>query len=197
MRNTDAERVGNRLHAEHLVSGNFGNMSVRAADGFYITRKNAYLDTPGTLVFVPTQEPVPAEASRESLVHREIFRMTAAEAVVHAHPPHAIALSYLCNEVKPCDCEGEMLCPRIGVVDGASGSPTLAHVVAAALQMSPAVIVRRHGTFAIGATLDEAYVITSAVEHGCRILMLLGQAGRGKDESGRERSSQTSYHGGS
>ena len=39
------ERIGKRLFAEHLVGGNFGNISVRKGDeGFFIKRTGAYLD---------------------------------------------------------------------------------------------------------------------------------------------------------
>jgi L-fuculose-phosphate aldolase len=175
MRDTDAERIGKRLYAEGLVSGNFGNISMREDSGLFITRRNAYLDSPVGLVFVPLEGPIPKEASRESVVHREIYRDTSHRAVVHAHPPHAIALSYTCSEVKPLDCEGELLCPHIPVVEGASGSPDLARLVTLSLRESAAVIVRGHGTFAAGATLDEAYIITSAVEHACRVLILKRQ----------------------
>jgi L-fuculose-phosphate aldolase len=179
MRDSEAERIGRRLHAEGLVSGNFGNLSVREGKGFYIKRKSAYLDVPGTLIFVPLGGPVPGEASHESIVHQEIYRVTPAEAIVHAHPLYAIALSYLCDEVKPRDCEGELLCPVIRVVEGAAGTQALAHTVSEALRTSSAVIVRGHGTFSIGMTLDEAFVITSAIEHACRILMLLRQVESG------------------
>ncbi|MDD1673151.1 MAG: aldolase [Methanomicrobiales archaeon] len=175
MRDRDAERIGIRLHAEGLVRGNFGNISIREDQGFYIKRRNAYLDAPRELIFVPQEGAIPEEASRETIVHREIYRTTPYRAVVHAHPPHAIALSYISKEVRPQDCEGELLYPRIKVVEGVSGTHTLARTVAAALQNSPAVIVRGHGTFAAGASLDEAYVLTSAVEHACRILILLRQ----------------------
>jgi L-fuculose-phosphate aldolase len=180
LRDTTAERIGKRLHAEGLVRANFGNLSLRDVAGFHIQRRNAYLDAPGPLVFVPFEGPVPDDASRESIVHREIYQLTSAKAVVHAHPPHAITLSYLCNGVKPYDCEGEMLCPVIPVVTGESGTPELARAVAEALHNASAVIVRGHGTFAVGATLDEAYVVTSAAEHSCRILVLLRQMGMEK-----------------
>ncbi len=173
MRDREAERIGRRLHADRLVSANFGNLSVRDGAGFFIKRKYAYLDGPGSLVFVPLEGEVPEDASRETVVHREIYRITRAGAIVHAHPPHAIALSYLGEEVKPCDCVGEMLCRAIPVVEGASGTPVLARVVAEALRAAPAVLVRGHGTFAVGSTLDEAYAVTSAVEHACHILVLL------------------------
>jgi L-fuculose-phosphate aldolase len=172
MQDNGAERIGKRLHAEDLVSANFGNLSVRDTAGFSITRKNAYLDTPGPLMFVPLEGPVPEDASRESLVHREIYKSTSAKAIVHAHPPHAIALSLVCDRITPCDSEGEILCPVIPVVKGRSGTPALARAVAEGLHTSPVVIVRGHGTFAAGSTLDEAYVVTSALEHACRILVL-------------------------
>lgn len=175
MRDSEAERIGKRLHAEGLIGANFGNLSIRDKEGFYIKRKNAYLDTPGMLVFVPWKGPIPLDASRESIVHREIYLATLAEAVVHAHPPHAIALSYVCDQVISRNCEGEMFCPVIQVVEGASGTAALAKVVAKGLLTSPAVIVRGHGTFTAGTSLDEAYVITSAVEHACYILVLLEQ----------------------
>jgi L-fuculose-phosphate aldolase len=175
MWDNEAKRIGKRLHIEGLVSGNFGNLSIRNKVGFYIKHKDAYLDMPGPLVFVPFEGPIPREASHESIVHRQIYQVTPAKAVIHAHPPHAIALSFLCEEVNPCDCEGELLCPSIPVVEGASGTLALSRAVADRLRTSPAVIVRGHGTFASGATLDESYVITSAVEHACRILVLLRQ----------------------
>ena len=37
------ERIGKRLFAEHLVGGNFGNMSMRKGDGFFIKRTGIYL----------------------------------------------------------------------------------------------------------------------------------------------------------
>ena len=54
------ERIGKRLFAEHLVGGNFGNISARKGDeGFFIKRTGAYLDVAGALVFVPLQGDVP------------------------------------------------------------------------------------------------------------------------------------------
>ncbi|MDD1715474.1 MAG: fuculose phosphate aldolase, partial [Methanolinea sp.] len=41
------KRIGTRLRQEGLIGANFGNLSVRADDGFYITRTGSYLDDPG------------------------------------------------------------------------------------------------------------------------------------------------------
>ncbi len=95
------ERIGKRLFAEHLVGGNFGNISVREADdGFYIKPTGAYLDVATEPVFVPlTVGEVPPAASSEYRVHREVYKKTPHRAIVHAHPPAAVALSLVRDEV--------------------------------------------------------------------------------------------------
>jgi len=173
MYSTEFERIGKRLFAEHLVGGNFGNISIRSGkDGFFIKRSGTFLDVAGELVFVPLKGDAPPEASSEYRVHREVYRKTNHEAIVHAHPPHTIAASLVMDEIVPEDSEGRMFCPKIPVVQGAPGSQEIAENVTNALSSSKLVIVRGHGTFAAGKTLDEAYVYTSLAEHSCRIISL-------------------------
>ena len=167
------ERIGKRLFAEHLVGGNFGNMSVRTADGgFFIKRSGTCLDIATEPVYVPLSGDAPKEASSEYRVHLAVYTTTNHAAIVHAHPPYAVAASLVMNEIIPKDSEGEMLCPRIPVVTGAPGTQDIADNVARALVSSKLVIARGHGTFAAEATLTEAYVLTSLAEHSCRILAL-------------------------
>jgi L-fuculose-phosphate aldolase len=167
------ERIGKRLFAEHLVGGNFGNISVREGDeGFYIKRTGAYLDVPTEPVFVTLTGTVPPEASSEYRVHREVYRKTPHRAIVHAHPPAAVALSLVRDEIRPEDSEGIMFCPVIPVVPGEPGSQEIADTVSDTLVRSKLVIARGHGTFAAGRTLDEAYLYTSLAEHACRILTI-------------------------
>lgn len=167
------ERIGKRLFAEHLVGGNFGNISVREGDnGFYIKRSGAYLDGATEPVFVPLSGEVPSVASSEYRVHREVYRKTPHRAIVHAHPPVAVALSLVRDEIRPEDSEGIMFCPVIPVVSGELGSQELADTVSDALVHSKLVIARGHGTFAAGTTLDEAYLYTSLAEHACRVLAI-------------------------
>ncbi|MFA4859137.1 aldolase [Methanoregula sp.] len=174
MSSAEFERIGKRLFAEHLVGGNFGNISIRREDaGFLIKRTGAYLDVAGELVFVPFVGEVPKEASSEYRVHREVYTMSpSCRAIVHAHPPAAIAASLVLDEIIPEDSEGQMLCPVIPVVTGAPGSQEIADNVASVLVHSKLVMVRGHGSFAAGKTLDEAYLYTSLAEHSCRVLAL-------------------------
>lgn len=167
------ERIGKRLFFEHLVGGNFGNMSVRDSDaGFYIKKTGAYLDNPGDPVFVPFTGTVPKDASSEYRVHLAVYRTTSYRAIVHAHPPYAVAASLVLDEIRPLDSEGEMFCPVIPVTTGAPGTQGLADAVASKMADNKLVIARGHGTFAAGATLDEAFLLTSLAEHACRVIAL-------------------------
>ena len=169
---TELARIGRRALAEGLVFANFGNASVRAGAGFLVKRTGAYLDDPGPLVPVPLEGPVPPEASRESPIHRTVYRVTPHEAILHVHPPHAVALSLTRERIVPVDSEGMILCPGIPVVDGDPGSPILGDRVAHCLMHGKIVIARGHGTFAAGKDLEEAYLVTTAAEHACRVLWL-------------------------
>lgn len=176
MHNPDFERIGKRLFAEHLVGGNFGNISVREGDkGFFIKRSGDYLDNPGEPVFVAMEGAAPTEVSSEYRVHRAVYATSLYRAIVHAHPPYAVALSLILDEVLPQDCEEEMFCLKIPVVQGLPGTEILAANVAEGLTRAPVVIARGHGTFAAGKTLDEAFILTSLAEHSCRVVALVGQ----------------------
>ena len=169
------KRIGRKLLSEGLVGGNFGNMSVRSGDGFFITRTGSYLDDPGEPVFVSLDGPAPKDASSEYRVHREVYQKTRHNAIVHAHPAHAVALSIITGEIVPRDSEGIMLCPVIPVVQGTPGSDELAMNVSDSLCLSKLTIASGHGTFAVGKSLDEAYVFTSLAEHSCRVLTFIGR----------------------
>jgi L-fuculose-phosphate aldolase len=173
---SEFERIGKRLFGEGLLGASFGNMSVRSGNGFFITRSGSYLDVPGSPVFVPMDGDIPETASNEYRVHRATYATTDHQAIVHAHPPHAVACSLSCDRIVPVDAGGLMLAPLIPVVGGACGSDDLAEQVARGLKAYRVVVARGHGTFAAGRNLDEAYVLTSLTEHSCRILFLTGAA---------------------
>lgn len=140
---TEFMRFGNRLVAEHLIGGNFGNMSVREdQEGFFITRTGSFLDDPGELVHVPLLGEVPPTASSEWRVHRTVYQNTRHRAIVHAHPPYAVAASLVLDEVTPLDSEGKMFCPIIPIAQGEPGTQDLADDIAECLALAPLCIAR-------------------------------------------------------
>ncbi len=62
---------------------------------------------------------------------------------------------------------------EIPVVTGGIGSDELARNTASALRDHKGIIAQGHGTFARGATVDEAFVIISSIEHACMVKYLL------------------------
>jgi L-fuculose-phosphate aldolase len=114
-----------------------------------------------------------ALASTELIVHRAIYQATPALAAIHAHPRTAIALSLSRDEIVPIDNEGSYLLKKIPVVtvEMASGSPQMAQTVAEVLQAYKIIMLRGHGSFATGQTLDEAFHWTSALEECCQIIL--------------------------
>jgi L-fuculose-phosphate aldolase len=82
-----------------------------------------------------------------------------------------VTLSLLAENdmIEPADSEGQYFLGEIPVVMGGIGSDELADNLSSALASHRAAVVYSHGTFAIGRVLDEAYVMTTQVEHSCKI----------------------------
>jgi L-fuculose-phosphate aldolase len=108
-------------------------------------------------------------ASTELAVHRAIYQATPALAIVHAHPPHAIALSLTETKIVPNSAEGLATLGRVPVLgwhmEVKPGG--LADIIAQALKQHRAVMVRSHGSFATGQLLEEAYNSTTSLEESC------------------------------
>ena len=168
--------VGQDLHRAQLVSSHGGNLSVRRGDRLIIKRSGALLGhlQPADLIETGLFEDDAntPHCSTELIVHRAIYRATPTQAIVHAHPRTAVALSLTRETIVPLDSEGGVLLGPVPVVavEHPSGSPEVAQGVADALTKGPIVFVRRHGSFAIGDTLERAYQLTSVLEESCQII---------------------------
>jgi L-fuculose-phosphate aldolase len=114
-------------------------------------------------------------ASTELEVHRSIYKNTSALAVVHAHPPYAVALSFAEKEIVPRDVEGRALLSRVPVLSAGreAKAAKLAEQIARLVSECRVVLVRGHGSFAASQLLEEAYYYTVVLEQSCRLLYLL------------------------
>lgn len=171
------QEIGRDLYVAGLVSSHGGNLSVRFGDRIIIKRRGAML---GRLTEEDLVETRLAKAdsglmlaSTELVVHRAIYLATPALAVVHAHPRRAIALSLSREEIVPIDNEGSYLLHKVPVVaaEFASGSAEMVEKLPAALQQYKIVMLRGHGCFSIGQTLDEAFQWVSCLEESCEIIL--------------------------
>jgi L-fuculose-phosphate aldolase len=155
-------------------------MSVRDGGRIVITRRGSMLGRLGDDDLVEVgMEPGPADerCSRELVVHRAIYAATGANAIVHAHPVHTIARSFVSDTITPADSEGLYVLGDVPVVSSevTIASPEAAAVLAEALREAPVAVLRTHGPFARGASLEEAFMYVSALEASAQILDLLGR----------------------
>ncbi|MCK4696692.1 MAG: aldolase [Dehalococcoidia bacterium] len=173
------QSVGRDLCSRGLVCSNSGNLSVRMGDRLVITRRSSMLGCLEENDLIETgidkNDRFTPLASSELPVHRAIYRVTSALAIVHAHPPHAVAMSLLeteitpnCNEVSPLIEHVPVLGWNMEVKAGG-----LADIITEALKKYYIVMVHGHGSFAIGQLLEEAHNYTTLLEASCQVLCLL------------------------
>ncbi|MFH1003821.1 MAG: aldolase [Chloroflexota bacterium] len=173
------QAVGNNLFTRGLIASHSGNLSIRLGDRLLITRRGSMLGCLEEHDLVETginkNDRATPLASVELAVHRAIYQQTSAMAVVHAHPPHAVALSLTGTEIVPPDAEGLAVAGRVPVVGWHTEVKAggLADVIARALQHGRVVMVHGHGSFATGQLLEEADGSTTMFEESCRIICLL------------------------
>ncbi|MFC1893855.1 aldolase [Chloroflexota bacterium] len=173
------QTIGHDLFAQGLVSSFSGNLSMRLGEKMFITRRGSRLGCLQEHDLIETgiskNDRSTPLASTELAVHRAIYQQTPALAVVHAHPPHAVALSLTETEIIPSDTEGQSIIGPVPVVGWhmkvrAGG---LADEIAQALKQCRVVMVHGHGSFAIGQLLEESHNCTTTLEESCRIICLL------------------------
>ena len=171
--------VGQGLFTQGLVSPQGGNLSVKLGEHLVITHRGSALGyiQEGDLVETGINKNNRATplASTELEVHRCIYKNTPALAVVHAHPPYAVALSFTEKEIVPPDIEGRALLSRVPILRTRPEGKAveLADEIARLLGEHRVVLVRGHGTFAASQLLEEAYYYTVVLEQSCRLLYLL------------------------
>ncbi len=173
------QSVGHDLSTRGLVSSHNGNLGIRLGDRLIITRRGCQLSCLQEHDLIETgistnNRSTPL-ASVELAVHRAIYQATPALAIVHAHPPHAIALSLTETEIVPNCVEGQSVVGLIPVLgwnmEVTAGG--LADIITQALKQHRIVVVRGHGSFAIGQLLEEAHNYTTTLEENCQVICLL------------------------
>jgi len=173
------QAIGQALFTQGLVSPQGGNLSIKLGEHLVITHRGSALGSiqEGDLVEtgINKNNRVTPLASTELEVHRCIYKNTSALAVVHAHPPYAVALSFTEKEIVPCDLEGKALLSKVPILDveGVMKTGGLANEIARLMAEDKVVLVRGHGTFAASQLLEEAYYYTVVLEQSCRLLYLL------------------------
>ncbi|NTW04491.1 MAG: aldolase [Peptococcaceae bacterium] len=176
------QMIGQNLFFAGLNNSHSGNISIRIDDKIIITRRGSMLGNLSHRDLITTSlykiDDTTCQASSELGVHKAIYLNTPALAILHAHPPHVIALSLLeKNQLIPIDAEGLYLLPSVPVLSpGISiASQELESTLPTILKDNRIAVIKGHGTFAIGKDLVETLHLTSSLEHSCKILSITRQ----------------------
>lgn len=168
--------TGRVLHELGLVSSHGGNLSVRDGDYIYITktgRMAGFLKSEDIILLpIDKKTELDVEASIELIVHRQIYLENPhINAIVHAHPVFATTIGYFVDRFDPIDIEGQLFIRTVPVVvvDKPSASPELAAALAKVFKDHNTAIVRSHGSFSTGKTINEALKYTSTLENSAHI----------------------------
>lgn len=174
-------RIGALCYQRNFIVGADGNLSARLSDGtILITPAGAmkgFLE-PHHLAHVDMRGQVIDDGPRcstETGIHLVAYEERPdVRAVVHAHPPHAVAMT-----IAGIDLQLPII-PEIVVTIGGipttpmatPGTPELPESIRATVRCADALIMKNHGSVCVGANLLDAYKKLDMVEHTARILWL-------------------------
>ncbi|GAB4336402.1 MAG: fuculose-1-phosphate aldolase [Dehalococcoidia bacterium] len=165
----DLQEVGRDLYRLGLVTSHGGNLSIRDGHTVWITGTGTMLGhleaqhISGVAMDGRHSGPLP---SSDTVLHSTIYALTPASAIVHAHPRHAIALSFDQDVFVPGDLEGQLRLEDVPVI---AQGPHQEQLIATALQQRRVVLLRGHGAYAKGHTLWEALHWITALEESAHI----------------------------
>lgn len=171
--------VGRRMYARNLVAATDGNISARLGPNRFLCTPSGVSKgfmVPDDLVIADGQS---RKISGSGKVTSEFFTHLAAyeerpdvHAVVHAHPPMAVALMIAGRDMTaPVLPEVVMALGSIPTCPYAtSGSPEGAAVVRELIRGHDAVLLDRHGSLTVGPDVLDAYFKLEKIEHAAQTL---------------------------
>lgn len=178
------------LYRGGLIASNDGNLSARVSDGTLLItpsgRPKAGL-IPSDLIRIDLEGHPTGDGSDRRLVssevalHLEVYRQRPdIRAVIHAHPPHATALTVSAIPF-PDDVLAEipMTIGKVPTVEFAPpGTSQVARAVRPFLAGHDALLLKNHGSLTLGRDMEAAFLILERIESVARVVMLARGAGR-------------------
>lgn len=178
-------RVGRLMYRQGYVDGTGGNISARLADdrilmtpsglatGFLEPDQLVIVNLAGERVDEPNEANADLRPTSESSMHLECYRQRDdVMAVVHAHPPTAIALTLVGFDFQQC------LIPEMVVLLGMP--PTAPYSTPSSKENRDAVtdlvrehdviMLSNHGSLTVAKSLWDAYLMLESLEHNAGII---------------------------
>jgi L-fuculose-phosphate aldolase len=176
MKDLEREMIkwGKVLFDRHLISGWGGNLSCRAMENnFLITGQHAPLGflTATDLVRIDSAgQPIDKSQrpSSETPLHLAVYAGTNTEVVVHVHPPAVLAFSLNHDSFLPVSFEEKYTIGEVPIVAQDTPTVTKPGKLVEELTYHPVVIIKGHGTVALGKDFQEAFLLTDLLEEAVR-----------------------------
>ena len=184
--NSQIPLICKKLYEKNLIAGSDGNISEKTENQIFITPSGvnkSEIKEEDLCMMDPHGDTLKGRPSTEKYMHLAIYKhQTKAQAVVHAHPPSAIALSL----ARPNWKNLPLALPEIVIALGEvpfvpyirPGTKELGEVLRPFVQQSQALILSHHGAVVWGESLGEACLIMEQLEHSCKILCLSEAMGK-------------------
>jgi len=176
-----------RLYEKNYLAACDGNLSYRIDDShILITPKGkpkADLNLEDFAIIDINDRIISGEPSSERLMHLSVYKhCPKAKAVIHAHPPTAIAWTIAYPDLKelPNDCMSELIIAagHIPIAPYAlPGSDEMGTSIVPLLPKHRILILARHGALCWGESVQEATNAMERLEHSADILMRAKQLG--------------------
>lgn len=178
-------RVGRLMYRQGYVDGTAGNISARLdsnrflmspsglATGFLEADQLVIVNSAGERVDQPNAANARLRATSESAMHLECYRQRDdVNAVVHAHPPTAIALTLVGFDFQQC------IIPEMVVLLGMAptapystpSSQENSDAITSLIREHDAIMLSNHGSLTVAKSLWDAYLMLETLEHGATIL---------------------------
>lgn len=179
--------VGQRLSQKNYLASCDGNISFRLSEDLILITPSGVpkgrLRPEDMALLNVNGEILEGNPSSERKMHLAVYQNCLnARAVVHAHPPHAIAWTVGRPDLKqlPSDCLSEVILAAgdIPIVPYARpGTSEMGENLLEYLPQYRALILARHGALTWGESLDEAGNGMERIDHSAQILLLASQLG--------------------
>src|SRR5947208_2132059 len=162
------QEVGRDMYLTGLVSSHAGTLSTADGESVRISKRNAMLGRLAAKDFLelsPEGEPS-EDAPEDVLIHRAIYRVTGAKAVIHARPPATMALALVEDRLSPAAGEGADAFGTVPVAISQRqlGSTEVADLMGQMLKDTRVAVLRGRGVFAWGDDLDQALHMISLLD---------------------------------
>ncbi len=175
----DIVEVCKRLYKRNMLAAADGNISVRVKEGMIITPSGipkAFCSPEDMALVSLDNKVIHGNPSSERLMHLTVYNeCEEANAVVHAHPPTAIAWSVAFPDMieLPNNCLSEVVLAagHIPIIKYARpGTQDMGDVLKEFIIDHKISILSRHGGLCWGTTVLEAYMGMERLEHSAEIL---------------------------